>query len=295
MKMKSTPQNFVFNIVGYSYITIISIFCLLPFWLIIAASFTSEKAIMNDGYNMWPTEFSLTAYKTVLAGGDILSKAYLVSICTAVIGTLLGLFMMAMAAYALQRKDMRYRNQISFYVFFTTLFGGGLVPYYILVAKYLGMKNSYLAILLPGLMSPWLLLLLRNFIQQIPDSITESAKIDGAGDFTIFTKLILPLAKPGLATIGLFLALQYWNDWFNASLFLLKKNMFPLQYYLQNVIQNAQYAKDLAARGAKIDLNTPTESLKMATAVVATGPIIFLYPFVQKYFVKGLTVGSVKG
>ncbi len=293
--MKSKLQNATFNTIAYTYILIMTVFCLLPFILLVSASFTAEGAIYENGYTFWPTEFSLEAYKVAISGSTNVAKAYMVSIGVTASGTVLGLFCMIMAANVLSRKDFKYRNQISFYFYFTTLFNGGLVAYYVLIASYLHLKNNYLALLLPVLMSPWLLLLLRSFVQGIPISLTESAKIDGAGEFTVLFKVIMPLAKPGLATIGLFLALQYWNDWFNASLFITDKTMFPLQYYLQNVILNAEFARQLSSKGASVSLNTPTESLKMATAVLATGPIILLYPFVQKYFIKGLTVGAVKG
>ena len=294
--MKSKVQNLFFNTMAYFYIAAMSLFCLLPFILLISASFTDEGAIFENGYTFWPSKFSLEAYKVALSGSTNVAKAYGVSIGVTLIGTVLGLLAMIMAANVLQRKDFKYRNQISFYFYFTTLFNGGLVSYYVLIASFLHLKNSYLALLLPVLMSPWLILLLRSFVQGIPDALTESAKIDGAGEFTILFKVIIPLSKPGLATIGLFLALQYWNDWFNASLFITDKSMFPLQYYLQNVIMNAEFARQLSAKGASsVSLNAPTESLKMATAVLATGPIILLYPFVQKYFIRGLTVGAVKG
>jgi putative aldouronate transport system permease protein len=271
-----------------------AIACLIPFWLLIAASFSDESDLYNYGYSFWPHTFSLEAYHSAMMSGNIF-KAYQVSIGITVAGTLLGLFIMMMAAYAIQRKEFRYRNKIAFYFYFTTLFSGGLVPYYVLMTKYLNLKNNYLALILPALMSPWLIILLRTYIQTIPEALTESAKLDGASDFGILLRIIIPLAKPGLATIGLFLALNYWNDWYNASLFLMRKSMYPLQYYLQNVILNAEFARSLAGTGVNVDLRAPTESLKMATAAIATGPIVLLYPFVQKYFVKGIIIGAVKG
>ena len=181
-----------------------------------------------------------------------------------------------MAGYALQRKDFPFRNGISFFVYFTSLFQAGLAPYYLLMVQTYHLKDSYLAVLLPLLMSPWLIILMKNFVKSIPHEITESGKIDGAGDFRIFVSLILPMLKPALATIGLFLALGYWNEWYQSSLFLSSNvKIIPLQFNLYRVVNE--------------------ETLKMATACLATGPIVLLYPFVQKYFIGGITVGAVKG
>jgi ABC-type glycerol-3-phosphate transport system permease component len=211
-------------------------------------------------------------------------------------GTLLGLFIISMTGYALQRKDFPFRNGISFYIYFTTLFQGGLVPYYILVTKYMHLKDNYLAVFLPLLMTPWLIILMKNFIKSIPSEITESGKIDGAGDIKIFVKLILPMLKPALATIGLFLALNYWNEWYQSMLFLSAKVEYrPLQYHLYKIINEVQALRNSVAATVTQVTSLPLETLKMATAVVATGPIIFLYPFVQKYFIAGITVGAVKG
>ena len=213
-----------------------------------------------------------------------------------VIGTLVGLFIISMTGYALQRPDFPLRNIISFYIYFTTLFSGGLIPFYMMVTQTLKLKDNYLAVLLPLLMSPWLIILMKNFLKSIPHSITESATIDGAGDFYIFIKIILPTAKPALATVGLFLALTYWNEWYNAMLFLSSNVKYrPLQLFLYNTINEARYIRDSAAASNIPAVDIPMESMKMATAVVATGPIIFVYPFVQKYFIQGITVGAVKG
>ena len=187
------------------------------------------------------------------------------------------------------------RNGISFFIYFTTLFSGGLIPWYILMTKNLGLKDSYWALILPPLLSAWNIILMRSFMKSIPESIVESAKIDGAGDFKIYQRLILPLSTPGLATIGLFLALGYWNDWFNANMFITSDSKYPLQFLLYKILSSAAVLQ--TNNGAYLAANVvpPTETLKMAVAVVATGPIILLYPFVQRYFVKGLTVGAVKG
>jgi putative aldouronate transport system permease protein len=292
---KLDRSRILFFSMGYTYVIGMCILCLVPFWLLISGSFTTERYIITKGYNFIPGEFTLEAYRLAFGTSVSILRAYEISILVTVAGTLCGLMFMAMAAYVLSRKEFRYRGRFAFYIYFTMLFSGGMVPYYILVTSYLKWTNNLLALIVPALMSPWLLLLLRNFMNSIPESINESARIDGASEYRIFFSLILPLAKPGLATIGLFLGLQYWNDWFNASLFIRDKDIFPLQYFLQNIIQSTEFVRKAMLSGMSFSIDTPAESLKMATAVIATGPIIFLYPFVQKYFVKGLTVGSVKG
>jgi len=292
---KRDKYQFLFNSLGFSYILVMCVFCIIPFWLLISGSFTSERYVITNGYSFFPRELSLDAYLLAFGTSVSVLKAYSVSIGVTVTGTFLGLSLMSMTAYVLSKKSFKYRNGFAFYFYFTMLFSGGMVPYYILISSYFKWTNNYLALIVPGLMSPWLLFLLRNFMNSIPDSIGESAKIDGASEYVIFTRLILPLSKPGLATIGLFLGLGYWNDWFNASLFIRDSKMFPLQYFLQNIIQSTEFARKSMMSGIPFSVDTPTESLKMATAVIATGPIIFLYPFVQRYFIKGLTVGAVKG
>ena len=294
--VKLDSSDKVIRGVTYTIVTIFCIFCILPFWLIVASSFSSEAAIRLTGFTLWPTDVSTYSYELLFRAPEQMLGAYAVTIGMTVVGTLVGLFVVSMTGYALQRKDFPFRNAIMFYIYFTSLFSAGLVPFYLLMVQTLGLRDTYWAVLLPLMMSPWVIVLMKNFVKAIPHEITESGKIDGAGDFRIFYALILPSMKPALATIGLFLALGYWNEWYYSSLFLTKDMPKPLQYHLYNVINKVASLKNSVA-GSNIVLNTdlPSETLKMATAVVATGPIILLYPFVQKYFVAGLTVGSVKG
>ena len=283
---------------GFTYVlvTLFSVACIIPFWMVIASSFSTEEAIRRTGFTLWPTDFSLYSYELLFRSPDQMIGAYAVTIGLAVVGTLFGLFIISMTGYALQRKDFPFRNHIMFYIYFTSLFSAGLVPFYLLIKQTLNLADTYWAILLPLLMSPWLIVLMKNFVKAIPHEITESGKIDGAGDFRIFWNLILPSMKPALATIGLFLALAYWNEWYYSSLFLSSKVEYrPLQYHLYNVINKVASLKNSVAGSNVVIEDLPGETLKMATATVATGPIILLYPFVQKYFVAGLTVGSVKG
>ncbi|MNB87603.1 Trehalose transport system permease protein SugB [compost metagenome] len=283
--------------IAYVVIIGLSIACLLPFLLIISASLTSNESIIRDGYHLIPAQFSLEGYKTVFIFPDEVLRAYAVTVSTTAIGTVMGLFFMTMAGYVLARKDFKYRNSFSFYIYFTTLFGGGLVPWYIMITKYLGLLDSYAVLVLPGLMTPFLIILMKNFIKSaVPEELFDSGKIDGAGDFRIYWQIVLKLSMPGIATVGLFLALYYWNDWFTSSLFINDTHKYQLQFYLYNVINSAQFIAQMGAgTGVSLATEVPAESTKMAMAIVVTGPILFLYPFVQRYFVKGLTIGAVKG
>ncbi len=284
------------RIIGYGFIGLFALCCLLPFVLILSSSFTSEKAIMESGFALWPKEFSTFAYEIVFRNPRLIIGSYVVTMGITIVGTAVGLFIVAMTGYALQRADFLYRNKISFYIYFTTLFSGGLVPFYLLVTQYLDLKDNYLAVLLPGLLSPFLIIMMKAFTKSIPHEITESAKMDGAGDFTIFLKLILPMSTPALATIGLFIALGYWNEWYNAMLFLSPNMEYrPLQLFLYNVITSADFIRNSAASSNVAPQEIPLESMKMATAVVATGPVILFYPFVQRFFIQGITIGAVKG
>ncbi len=295
VKVKLGVSDIIIRVFGYVIITLYALACIFPFLIIIGTSFTNETVIRAEGVKLIPKEFTLKAYEMVVRGGMIW-KSYGLTITLTVCGTAVGLMIIAMTGYALQRKDFPLRNAISFYIYFTSLFSAGLAPYYLLMTQTYKLNDSYLAVFFPLLMSPWLIILMKNFVKAIPHEITESGKIDGAGDMVIFTRLILPMLKPALATIGLFLALGYWNEWYQSSLFLSSRvAVKPLQFQLYKVVNETQALKNSIA-GQYITLtDVPTESLKMATAVMATGPIVFLYPFVQKYFIGGITVGAVKG
>ena len=295
VKVKLGASDIIIRTVGYVLIRLYALACVFPFLIIIGTSFTNETVIRAEGVKLIPKEFTVKAYEMVVRGGMIW-KSYGLTITLTACGTAVGLLIIAMTGYALQRKDFPFRNVISFYIYFTSLFSAGLAPYYLLMTQTYKLNDSYLAVFFPLLMSPWLIILMKNFVKAIPHEITESGKIDGAGDLRIFTSLILPMLKPALATIGLFLALGYWNEWYQSSLFLSSRvAVKPLQWQLYKVVNETQALKNSIA-GQYIQLtDVPTESLKMATAVMATGPIVFLYPFVQRYFIGGITVGAVKG
>lgn len=289
------PSTQVFNILGYTFVTVVALVCLLPFIFMISGSVSSEHLIRLQGYSLLPRGFTLEAYETVFKFPQKIIQAYGISILITVVGTALGLLVLTMAAYVISRKDFKYRNTFSFFFYFTTLFNGGMVSTYIFYIQYLHLKDSLLALILPGIISVFNLLIMRSFVSAIPTALIESGKLDGAGEFRIFCRIILPLCKSGLATIGLFMALHYWNDWYNAMLYINSTEKYPVQYMLYDMLNQAQALARIAAQAGIHVENLPTNTIKLAMAVVVTGPIILLYPFVQKYFVKGITVGAVKG
>lgn len=291
----NTPDVITFNIIGYVILTLMALLCVIPFYLIVVGSFTKESEIIQKGFSLFITEFSLEGYKYLIANPGVIARAYGNTILVTAVGTGISLFITSMTGYVLQRRDFQLRNGFSFFFFFTTLFSGGLVPWYILCTRYLGFTNKYYALILPLLFSVWNMIISKSFMRGIPDAITESAKIDGANDFTIYIRLILPLSIPLLATIGLFTALAYWNDWYHNMLFIRDEEMYMLQYYLQQILGSVDALRRVAEKSGHDIPQLPMESMKMAMTIIVTGPIILLYPFVQRYFVKGLTIGSVKG
>ncbi|WP_127588878.1 carbohydrate ABC transporter permease [Paenibacillus koleovorans] len=286
-----------FNILGYSFIATAALICVIPFLIVISGSFTSEEMIIRQGYSLIPRDFSLEAYRVLFLAPEKIIRAYGVTIFVTLLGTVASLFFTAMTAYVLYRKDFHYRNAAAFFFYFTTLFNGGMIPTYIVMVRYLHLKDNLLALILPSLISVFFMLILRSFMTgSIPDSLVESAKIDGSGDFHIFVTIILPLMTPALASVGLFIALHYWNDWFSAMLYMQKDTLFPLQYLLYKMISSVQFASAVTAGGSGIPTtDMPQQSMKLAMTVVATGPIILAYPFVQRFFIAGITIGAVKG
>ncbi|TCN01091.1 putative aldouronate transport system permease protein [Paenibacillus sp. BK033] len=293
---RQQKDKLLLAIIGYVTLAVFALICIVPFVIILSSSFSDEEAIRMHGYTLIPTIFSTDAYRMIFKYPDDILQSYGVTITVTAIGTAVGLFLTAMTAYVLCRKDFKWRNHFAFYFFFTTLFSGGLVPWYLLIVNYLDMKNTLAALIIPSLINVFYIMVMRAFLAGIPDAISESAKIDGAGDFRIFISLILPLSKPALATVGLFLALGHWNDWYSALLFISDDKLMPLQYYLYQMLGNLEgMRKAMLGAGGVVDANIPGENLKMAMTVVACGPILFAYPFIQKYFVQGLTIGAVKG
>lgn len=296
MKIKDSKSTIAFKIVVYTLLTIVSIISVFPFIVIISGSFTDNMTIIAEGYSLLPRNFSVQAYKTIFENPQDIIQAYKMNFYYTIVGTGIGLAMITMTAYVISRPEFKYRNTVSFMIYFTSIFGGGMIPWYLMYASVLGLKGSTIAIWFPALMSPFLVILMRTFIKSsVPEAISESAKIDGAGHFTIFYKIVLPVLGPGLATVGLFLALGYWNDWYRSSMFSTSSKTWQLQFYLYDLLNATQAMKQMAQSGGMTTAELPTQSVKLAMAVVSTGPVLLFYPFVQRYFVTGITIGAVKG
>lgn len=295
-RIRLDRSDLILKITSYTVVSLFALFCLIPFVMMLSASLSSEDEIRRTGFGLLPKDFSLNAYQLIFNSPRQVIGSYIVTITMTVCGTAIGLFIIAMTGYALNRKDFPFRNHISFFIYFTTLFSAGLAPTFLWIARDLGLRGSYLAVFLQLLMTPWLIILMKNFMRTVPYEVIESGKVDGAGDFRIFFQLCLPIMKPALATVGLFLALAYWNEWYLSSIYLGSTVEYkPLQYLLYNVINTANALRNSMA-GANVSItDLPSNTLKMASAIVATGPILLLYPFVQKYFVSGITIGAVKG
>jgi len=271
-----------------------AIVCLIPFVLVLSASLTDQVALSQYGYKLIPEVWSLRAYEVIILNPAQLLRAYGVSITVTLLGTMLSIIFSTLLAYPLSRSDFAYRNPLSFYIFFTMLFNGGLVPFYILVSQYLSVKDTIWALILPGMISPFFIILIRTFFQTVPYSLIESAMLEGASEIKIYFRIIVPLSTPILATISLFTSLGYWNDWFNSLLFINNTQLYPLQYLLMVMMQNIEFMLKNAGRGLSA-ADIPMEPVRMAMAIIAIGPMAFVYLYFQKYFVKGIIIGAVKG
>ena len=277
-----------------------TMFCLLPILLVVISAFTSEKEIMSTGFTYFPKTLSMDGMNAVLRYGAQLRQSYLITISVTVIGTFLGLLLMSMFAYSISRRDFTMRKFLSVYLLIPMLFSGGQLSNYIFFTTYYGLKNTLWVMIIPLCVSTMNVIILRTYIRSsIPDELMEAAKIDGAGEYRTFFQITLPLMKPSLAAVGFMMATAYWNDWQNAYLFIDKSNLKPLQLLLINIqksIETLLNNKNIPASALQAMGNSvPQYSATMATVIVVVGPVIIAYPFFQKYFIKGLTVGSVKG
>lgn len=276
----------------HAVLTLVGLACLIPMILVVAVSFSDEQALVLEGYRLYPVGFTTFAYTYILKNPQQILGAYGVTALVTIVGTGIGLLICSLLAYPISRKDFKFRGILSFYIFFTLLFSGGMVPFYILVTQYLGLKDSVLALIAPYLVTAWYVLILRTSFAQLPTELLDAARIDGAGEWRIFFRIVLPLSKPVLATIGLFYVLRYWNDWFLALLFIDTPNLYPLQYLLQVLMRNMSV---LASNPQTMGEPIPTQSARMAMAVLAFGPALFVFLLLQKYFVRGITIGGLKG
>lgn len=291
----SPAVGFLLNIV----FVVLSLVCLLPVVLVIIVSITHGDSIVANGYSFIPERLSLVAYESLFKDYGTVLSGYGVSIGITIVGTVLSVVLMALYAYPISRSDYPFRTGFTFLLFFTMLFNGGLVSRYLVYTQMLGLKDSYFSLMMPLLIIPFNVIIMRTFFQTtIHPALIESARIDGAGEVRIFATIVLPLSLPVLATMALFSTINYWNDWFNALLFITSESKYPLQYLMMRVLNDVQYLRsnvELAAQNPELLAELPNESLQMAMAAVGMGPILVVYPFFQKYFVKGLTVGAVKG
>jgi putative aldouronate transport system permease protein len=276
----------------HACLLVLSFLFLLPLILLVSASLSSEADISNYGFSLVPHTVTTAAYQYLLQDPSLLLSAYAVTITVTLIGTFGGVLIMALLAYPLSRADFSLRRPLSFVVFFTLLFSGGLVPLYILVTHYLQIKDSLLALILPYLVMPWYVLLLRTYFAGLPRELIDAAKVDGAGEWRIFFQIVVPLSRPALATVALFCALAYWNDWYLALLFINNPALVPLQYLLYQISTNIE---TLQTSSQAFGVQVPALSAQMAIAVLAIGPITLAFLTVQKYFVSGITLGGVKG
>ena len=293
MKKSSTITQIVLNIV----FVLISILVIIPFVLLVSASFSNEKDVIMNGYSLFPRIFSVDAYKFVLKNPASVINAYKTTITFSLVSMVLATLLMSMIAYPLTKKDLKGRMGISFYLYFTMLFAGGLVPTYILITQYLHLQDTIWVYILPALISPWHVFMLRTFFQGLPESITEAALIDGASEYRIFFTIIIPLSKPVIATIALFQFLQHWNSWMPSMLYINKRDdLISLQYLLQKIMRDITFMKENADNSLVENISQiPSETVRMATAMLVAGPALVVFPFFQKYFTRGLTVGGVKG
>lgn len=282
------------------FMIVLTLFCVLPFLLMAIASLTDEVTLGRNGYSFFPEKLSLETYAFIAKSAVTIVRGYLMTIAVTVIGTTSNIILTMLFAYPLSRRDLPYRNVLSFFLFFTMLFNGGLVPTYMMYANTFQIKNTILALIVPSLMmNAFYVIMMRAFFTaSIPESLIEAAKLDGASEIRILTKIILPLSKPMLVTLMLMVGLNYWNDWMNGLYYVSDQKLFTTQMILNNMIRNIQFlaqnASSLGSDAAAL-IKTPTVGIRMGIAVIAVLPVLIIYPFLQKYFIKGIVIGGVKG
>lgn len=297
LKEPSSISNTILNVIAGLF----AIACVFPFLFVVIISFTNEKALARDGYRIIPKEWSLAAYNYIFQTGDQLLRSFGITLLVTVVGAIISLLLISHFAYAISRQNFRYRRLFSFIAIFTMLFNGGMVPSYIINTRMLHLKDTLWALILPLAVNAFYIMIMRTFYRTtVPDAIVEAGKIDGAGELRVFYNVVLPISLPGLATIGLFSTLGYWNDWFNALLYIDSPNLVPLQALLMRIENSMQFlvtnsALSNSGQGMALLSSLPQDSARMAMVVLATVPIVLAYPFFQRFFISGLTVGAVKG
>ena len=294
LKKQNRKNQIFLNI----FLILLAFLFIYPFLLLLSVSFSKESDIINYGYSLIPKNFSVDAYKYLLRNAEQLIQAYKVTIFFSVTATFFGVLLQAMIAYPLSRKTMKGRQALSFFLYFTMLFGGGMVSEYIVYTQLYGLSNNILVYILPALINPWNNFMIRTFFQGLPDELFEAVKIDGGNPYIAFFKFALPLSKPVIATVAFTTFLGMWNDWYTSLLYINNDNLISLQYLLQRILQNIDLIKEMSTGRYSSMVSVkdiPAETVRMAMTIVVAGPTLVIFPFFQKYFVKGLTVGSVKG
>ena len=293
-----TKQEKGVKIAAYIILTLMSMFAVIPFWLLVSSSFSDSSYAIANGYRFLPQKTSLEAYRYIVSQWDQIGHAYLITIIVTVIGTSLSLLISTMLAYGLMQPGLPGRKVITGLILFTMLFSGGIVPQYMIYSNYLNIKNTLLGLIVPNLLTnAFSVVLVRNFfVTTIPGELREAMELDGAGPFRIYFQMILPLSKPILATLGIMAAITYWNDWTNSLYYITDTRLFSVQQLLNEMNNNILFMANNSGQLQGVDVTTlPTVTMRMAIAVVGILPIMIAYPFFQKYFAKGITVGAVKG
>lgn len=295
----STKGEKRFRAFSYAFLIALTVISLAPFLLIVIASFTDESTLINNGYSFLPEKFSLGAYQYMLGQSSSILHAYFISFSVTIVGTLVSVILTSMLAYPMSRRDFPFRSPLAFFVFFTMLFNGGVVPAYIMWSRIFHLQNTIFALILPNyLVTAFNVFLMRNYYKSnIPVEMIEAARIDGASEMSIFTRIMLPLSIPAIATVGTFTALVYWNDWTNSLYYIRDANLYSIQYYLIALMENIRMiaSGNASITSGALSTQLPSVSIRMALAVVGTLPIMVAFPFFQKYFIKGAVVGAVKG
>lgn len=284
------------NLFKHGIFTVLALSCIVPMLLVVILSISDTKSIVERGYSLFPNQLSLDAFRYIFKSPRLILDSYTTTLFVTIVGTGVGLILTAMIAYALSRKEYKLAGIIGFLVFFSMLFHAGMIPSYIVFTKYYLLKDTYWILILPGLISSWNIILLRTFFFDLPEEVLESARIDGCSEMRIFWQIVLPISKPALATIGLMMTLGYWNEWMRSMIYIDSESKYMLQYLLYKILRDAEEMMKDAQVGLSLGIaEFPSDSAKMAMAVVAAGPMMFVFPFFQKYFVRGITAGAVKG
>lgn len=295
-KVKKSAADIAVSIFAYAFVGFIALTCFLPLLMVVSVSLSDNTAVVQKGYSFLPRDFTKDTYLYLFAhSGAKILRSYMVTIIVTVVGTLAAMVITSMCSFALSIKSLKYRNVIAYFCNFTIIFSAGLIPWYYVCVNWYGFGNNLRSLIVPQMLNVFYMFLLRGYFEQVPVSLYESARIDGADYFRIWSQIAVPLTKTGMMTVGMMYALAYWNDWWNALMFVNDRDYFPLQYFLYNILSNVNaITSGRVPSGAAANIKLPSETVKMAVTIVTIGPIIFLYPFVQKYFVNGIMTGAVK-